>query len=239
MFEEELFAAFGVAGCDSAPVVDGDQFGQTHVIEERIAAGDVEDVDARSAEGAAVELDLQFGPVGVAASNGLGLDARAVDVEADLALQGLGSDPAGEAVRRVRLESYVGVQAGVGVAASDDADRLLAAVKLSVALHDRPRGALVGLAVAVVAALPAHGQTVAAADLEAGVREQVRAFAVDGRAVDFAEKARRLAQPLVALVRGVAHDAGHDRLDLFRLRKLGELHERGEFRQSIGIADDG
>lgn len=98
MLVENLFAALGIGGGEFGAVVDEDEFGEADVVEEGVAAGDVEDVDGGSGEGAAVELEFDLGPIGVAAADDLGLEVGAVEVETDAAGEGVGFDPTGEAV---------------------------------------------------------------------------------------------------------------------------------------------
>ena len=238
MLVENSLAALGVGGGELGAVVDENEFGETHVVEEGVAAGDVEDVDGGGGEGAAVEFEFDLGPIGVAAADDLGFETGAVEVEADAAGEGVGFDPTGEAVLGVGLERDVGVEAGVGVAAGADAEGLLAAVDFLGGGDEGPCGGGVAFAGAIVAAGPARGETVGAGDFEAGVGEEIRAFAIERGAVDLAEEAGGLAEPLVTLVGGIADEGGDDGLDLRGRGELGELGEGGEAREGVGIADD-
>ena len=239
MLVEQLLAALGVGRQEWRVVVGEDQLHQPDIVEERLAVRDVQHVDAGRGAITAVELEFQLRPIGPAPADRLGLESRAVEIEAGFAADRVRFHPAGETISRVGFQRDVGVEAGVGVTGGRNAYALPAAVKAVRVRGDRPLRRLVGFAVAVVAPFPALGQAVAADDFEARVREEIRAFAIHGGAVNPAQYPGCLAEPLVGLVGGVAHDAGDDGLYRSGLGKLGELHQRGELGERVRVADHG
>ena len=235
---EDGFAALGVGQNQFGGVVGDGEFDQAHIVEERFAAGDVQDVDARGGAIAAVKFDLDLGPVRVAADD-FGFDTGVVDVEAGPAAQRARPNPAGEPILRIRFHGYIGVEARVGVAGRHDAEREFAAVKFAFGAGLGPRGGGIGIAGAVVAAFPADGQVIVAEGFEAGIGEQIGAFAIKAGAVDAGEQAARFPEPFVLLTGGIADEAGDDGFDLGGRGEFGELYEGREFGEGIGVAGDG
>ena len=237
---EDFFAAFDVADeLGGVVFVFEDELAELHVVEVDVAFADVEEVDAGLRAVLAVEDDLDFGPVLVAADFGRGLGAADVVVEAGLAAEGVGLDPGAELVFRVRLQRHVGEETGVGIIAGDDAEGLLAAVDHLLIGDDAPFGPGIAGLRAVVALLPT-GRCFSPCHhfFKAAVRQQIRAFLVVQRLVFLAQHLGGFGQPFVILHHRINGELFHQRLDLWRGGEVRELHESGEACMQIGIADD-
>ena len=189
----------------------------------------MQQVDAGLGALAAVEDDLDLGPVGLAGGDLLGLGAADVVVEAGLAAQRVGLDPGAETIFGVRLELDVGEEARVSLATGDGAHGVLAGTDVLRVDDDAPVGVLVARALAVVAALPTERGLLVVSDFfEAGIGQQVRAFDVGRGLVLLGEQAGSLVEPFVGLHRRISGELTHERLDLRGSREIGELHEGGQ-----------
>ena len=151
---EDLLAAGRHAGGHRCFASHG-QFAKLHVVIERIADRDVQQVDAGLGALAAVEDDLDLGPVRFASGHLLGLRAAEMVVEAGLTPHRMGLDPGAEAIFGVRLEFDVGKEARVGVGAGDGTHGVLARTHVLRVDDDTPLRVLVAGTRTVIATLPA------------------------------------------------------------------------------------